>query len=550
MDGSGDSGGSVTIVRRRGTSPYGLADDPVALAQAAADSDASLVVVQLGDLARAESARNRLTGAQYRSARAEGLRELNLFLLCLLSEVADSDATDILLVSPRPPFDPTFPAGWERPTPILGIGPHFHPGLVTSETTRTLGLVSNTDIAPTVLALFGVAPARTMVGRSITSSPASTARRLAVPARIDFIAQLNASVEAPLMFALGMVGLAVFAVTIALRRAGRPDLTRRYALFWIWGLSLPAAALLAPILAPPTVLEYGLRVVGWMCALAAIEWVAARLLRLSPLVVCAAITTLLILIGTIPPQDLLKDATLSGYSVSGIRYYGIGNEFLGIMLGMVLMASFAWLDDAGEPADGPASLARRAVLAAIWILVGLICGLPWLGANAGSLIATCAGFGIGWLLLTGRHPKLMHWLAAVATGLGLAFAFSALDAALSAHGAASHAGAAIQASAGGRGIAYLGEIAARKISMNLSLFVAPWTLFAGGLLVAVIAASWAVLKAGVLEFLNRRPWTTRGLTAVAAAGVASVLFKDSGIVSLAFLAGAAFVSLVYCIIAG
>jgi len=371
--------------------------------------------------------------------------------------------------------------------------------------------------------------------------------RLATLSRTDFVAQLNARVEAPFMFSFGMFGLAVFIVTLALRRAGRADLTRRYSLFWVWCLSMPGATLLAPILVPPTLIEYALRIAAWMFALALLAWLAARILRVSPLIASAAITTLLVLAATVPPQTMLKDACLSGYVVSGIRFYGIGNEFLGILLGLLLTASFAWLDDSGEQASGPVSRARRTALLAIWIPVGLVCGWPGLGANAGSLIATSAGFGIGWLMLCGLRPKLWHWLAAVATGLALAFAFGALDAALSPHGAASHAGAAIQASVRGRGASYLVEIAARKVGMNAALFHAPWTLFAGGLLIAVSAVSWAALKGTIQDVLSRRPWTARGLTAVAAAGIASLIFKDSGVVSLAFLAGAAFVSLVYCI---
>ena len=101
-------------------------------------------------------------------------------------------------------------------------------------------------------------------------------------------------------------------------------------------LFLPAALLLAPILIPPTLWEYALRIVAWQFGLAFFALALARISRCN-LPVTVALTNIALILGDIlTGQNLLKDSLLSGYALSGIRYYGIGNEYLGVVLAFAL----------------------------------------------------------------------------------------------------------------------------------------------------------------------------------------------------------------------
>jgi len=94
-------------------------DDPIRLAQAAIESRADFVVIQLGDTARAEAARAALSPATYRAVREAALRRADIcFYLLTAQLVAENLKADVLLVSPRPPADASFPTTWERPTPF------------------------------------------------------------------------------------------------------------------------------------------------------------------------------------------------------------------------------------------------------------------------------------------------------------------------------------------------------------------------------------------------------------------------------------------------
>jgi hypothetical protein len=179
----------------------------------------------------------------------------------------------------------------------------------------------------------------------------------------------------------------------------------------------------------------------------------------------------------------------------------------------------------------------------------LLLGWPGLGANAGSLAATGAGFGVGAAILRGKRPTVRLALGCIAAGLLLAFAFSALDAALAESGGVSHSGAAIRAASTGRGPGYLAEIVTRKIGMNLRLLVSPWILMAAAVIVGTMLAARALIGETLKRVLQQRPWTARGWAAIAAAAGAALVFKDSGVVTVAFLlGGACLILLYYCLV--
>jgi hypothetical protein len=318
-----------------------------------------------------------------------------------------------------------------------------------------------------------------------------------------------------------------------------------------------------------------------MAALTALCYGLSIPLRLKPPLMAALLCVLPVAADTLTGQALLKDSLLSGYALSGIRFYGIGNEYLGVLLGMTLAGGFAWLDDLHLPTAAPdaaaeepqplntpplpqrgrggrevrASLGLRrvktqgysvpcVVLLCLWIALALLLGLPQWGANAGSLIVTAAAYGVGAAILLGRRPSWRLWLACSLAGFALAFALGAIEAATAGR-ASSHVGAALSAAGHGRGAAYLAAIAVRKLAMNLRLLFSPWLLLGAAVVVATMIAARALISVEWRALLTQRTWTARGLPALLAAVVSSLLFKDSGVVTVTFLVGAACVILLW-----
>jgi hypothetical protein len=584
-DAQGTATGDAALTLRDKRKPFGLKDDGEALARYAAATDAELFVAVIGDVARAEAARPRLSAANYRDARRDALRGLDSFFLQLLAirhlDTLSTNGADVILVSPCPPSDtPHRPETWTHLVPFLALGPDFPPGLLASPTTRTLGLVANIDIAPTLLNLLNVPVPVTMAGRPIQSLPgiSSLEERLKLVSRLDFVTTLNTQALMQVAVPISALCFALVLASIVAYWRGGTRAARLFLPGLIFTLNLPAGLLLATILIPPTLPEYGLRIMAWMAALTAADYALARSGRMSPPVACGLLNIGLIVIDLFRGQPLLKDSLFSGYALSGIRYYGIGNEYLGVVLGYALMSGFAWLEDRGRQRDketrrqgqetngGRSNRARlfsrfQMFLASVgrlaerqsdgcfqhpeiwcvilgWIGLAVALGWPGLGANAGSLIVTGAGFGVGAWMLTGRRFSPAIALVCLLTGIGLSFAFGALDAML-AGPRASHAGNVLNAVEQGRGPGYLLEIMARKIGMNLHLLTSPFFLMGGSLVVVTVLLMRAVLGNAVQSLFASRSRLRQSLPALAVTLFASLLFKDSGVVTVGFTAGVA-----------
>jgi hypothetical protein len=563
IDAQGLASGDVALTQADPEKPYGLTDANVErMSHYIVDSDASLFVLQIGDLARLTTGRRFMSPHLNAIQRRLALTRLDLLLYLLETRFDEAgQRADVLLVAPYPQTELQFHVpGWGRLSPLLAFGPDFLPGLLMSPTTRTAGLIANVDVAPTILRLLDCDVPTAMTGRpfhSMATGDIDGDHRIALLARQDFLAVLNAQAMTEVTVPLAAACLAIFLLAFLLRWRRGPRAARPWAWIMICGANFPIALLFAPILVPPTLLEYGLRIAAWMGTLTVLCYLLARPLRLSPPVI-ACLTGLIVLAADLlTGQHLLKDSLLSSNALTGVRYYGIGNEYLGVALSMSLLGVFAWLDDRSVPLPavpttaGPESQLPNPkskiqnpkskillVPILIWLALMWLLGWPGLGANSGSLVVTTVAFGAGIALLTGRRPTWRLWLACVVGGLLLSFAFSAIDAVTAREGS-SHAGRALRAATHGRGGGYLLTIAWRKIKMNLGFLLNPFLWLDGAITIAVVLAARALIGNAVRETLRRRPWLARGLATLPGTIAATLLFKDSGFVTVAFLIGGA-----------
>ncbi len=539
-DTAGICGGMVELYRFSTQTPYGLCDDPRAMIDFVVQSHAEFLVLQMGDFSRAEDARPGLSDAAYHRARLGGLQRLDLLAQLLVREYpVESGNADVILVSPRPPSDDAAHLeAWGRLAPILAYGPDFPPGALTSPTTRTTGLVANIDIAPTLLQLFHVPAPIAMIGRpmEVRTSTDGVGERIHALAHLNRLAALNGKAEVDVMLPIGVICFCLLVTAIYSYRRKGPRASRRFGAGIVFVQNMGSAVLFAPLLAPASRFIYGIWILAWMVILTLIAYGVARALKLTPPVAAAALCVLLIGGDTLAGQPLLKDSVFSAYALSGIRYYGVGNEYLGIVVGFAILGVFAWLDDQGKPPPMRQGARLRWAAPGIWMGIAFLLGWPTLGANAGSLIVTAAGFGVAAAMLHGRKPSAWMAIACGGAGLLLAFVFGTLEATF-AESTSSHIGQAIHASASGRGAGYLFEIALRKIQMNLRLLVSPWLLLGAAAVIATAVTARCHLGEPVAALFRGRPWMALGHYAVAAAMVAGLLFKDSGVVMATYLAG-------------
>src|ERR1700722_2186309 len=313
--------------------------------------------------------------------------------------VADLPADTLLLVtSPGAAVAPGsggVPPGPPHLMSVVVRGPGFARGLLTAASTRRPGIVTLTDLTPTVAGWLGRAVPPGTVGARIGRTSRSD-----LPATItglldrDTAEQVWLSTHGWFFVGYGAAGALAFGLPTLIFWGAAEARRRARARCWrvagVLAAAVPLGSYLANALpwwqwAHPAWWLYGMAV-GWTLAVAALA--LAGPWRCDPFGPFGAICTATVAVLGV---DVMTGSALQlegpfGLSllVSG-RYYGIGNDVLGVWCVSVLVAA-AWL---WSVLPRPARLPWLPVLAAggIGLFAVIAAGWPGFGAKVGATIA-------------------------------------------------------------------------------------------------------------------------------------------------------------------
>lgn len=535
------------------TAPGGGRTDPVRLwaqTQTALRSCA-LVILHFGDFARLEREQQQgdLMPSAFAAHRRNALQRLALFLQLVLPNLKSSQT--LLVVVPTPPLNAH--GHWDRLAPLL-LAPRRSGGLLlTSDTTQTTGLVAARDLAPTVLHWLHVSVPIQMTGAVL--HPVAQEGSLALLLQMNRQTRLNQDAQIPLFWGLGLLAPALIFPLLALYGLGRlvrGSLLCRCAsyamrLLAAWPLSL----LLVPLLHPVTLKEYLGEIAAGTALLALLP---------SPSLIFALMA--LILIGDgLTGTRLVSQSVLSSYALAGIRFYGIGNEYMGLLIGGALLAAILPRTPPSLPlskgrskrgifplskgrskrgisppprSEGEDSWGFRGWGQALWfMLVTFVLSFPSFGAKAGGAVTAVTIFTLAWLRLRGVPLRTKHFAFAIISGFALVFLWAWIGDAL--HLRRTHLETAVGALQGGR-FGYIAGIALRKIKLAGRVFLHGGTLLGLLALALMTLAARALFREHLSTFYGKRP----RLAAVSEAGLwgcgICVAFNDSGIVAAILLA--------------
>ena len=386
----------------------------------------------------------------------------------------------------------------ERLTPILEWGEEVPPGLLRSLSTRRAGLVVNTDFAPTVGAYFGIRR------EDFTARPFGEV--WTVTATPDAGHQAASLEREAVNQAKGMKALPYLAVALAVWIIGGTALALRKRLPAFWPVA-PSALLVALVFSTSS-----LSLAFWFGILLAAA--LASLHRFGPRTTALLLLSILAaaLVGDMLTGSRLMQRGLLGYSaIEGARYYGIGNEAMGALIGaMLVVIARLW-----QP--------LRRVRWLLLLLLGIVALLLGsVGAKAGGLLVSLAAFGTLGFHLSGRHwtGRAVLTLAVVAVTV---LTLAAVGDAVGWFGAHSHMGEAVRRIQDG-GWSEAGDIVGRKLAVDGHLAVhSAWAfpLWAGLLCLAVL---WRRQNAVTLE---ERSLRVAGVVGIAAC----VALNDAGVVA-------------------
>jgi hypothetical protein len=295
-------------------------------------------------------------------------------------------------------------------TPIIVAELHAagstHPRTLTSDTTRRVGLVSNEDVAPTILHFFDIPVPAEMNGSPIRFVEAPP------PFRMHARHLANRRTVVPLsvgvLLAVSLIGF--IALFLILWR--RPPWNAFDRVSMALPLLLPGVAVAALAAGSLPILSY-----TWLITLLVLSGLAAAALGvairgLGILAPAAALSAGVIVFFVVEalrgwPDTLFP--VLGGSALDGARFFGLPNTYIGVLAGAGI-----WLAAALPAYTGFVLLFG----------LGLFAGFPELGADIGGALTLFAAAGL-WFGL--RVRRRFAWqeaaiaLAVVVLGMALVF---------------------------------------------------------------------------------------------------------------------------------
>lgn len=442
------------LVRSDPVRPFGLTADLEAFRTAfgsVADHSA-VVVLDAGDTDRVAAYAAGMLPDEADAARQVALRTTDELIGAVEGELADDTLLVVAGLSP--------PGSQAELVPLVLAGDGVGPARLESPSTGRAGLVTLTDLAPTILSVLDVPVPADMVGRPLQAS-AGQADLDAFRSTNDRIVDRNRSYPAFLdSFVNAQVVLYVLAL-LALLRTDTPPVVRRLLRF------LFVAVTLVPLLTfllrgfpwlgsfggGSVVILYGLALLG--------AWALHDRGRTpwSPLV-AVTVATLVVISGDLMAGGHLQEAGLLGYlPTTAARFTGLGNAAYGLLAASAVIVMAWMVCRSVRPRDAWWGAA------AVGVIVIAVDGAPWLGSDVGGILSLVPALGILLFLLSGRR---ISWkvvvvpVAAAVAVLGAVVAYEALQPPAD----RDHIGRFFL---GGGDGGTLGTTIGRKISTNISL---------------------------------------------------------------------------------
>ena len=545
-----DSGGVVAagavgeeLLRKEPLYPYGLRTDISGLAAAVAENIAvaHLHVVEFGDSSRLDDYWPYLTPARGEALLGLTLENLDR-LLGELQPLVEGENCSLLLAAPSLPLNR--PSGGEQLAPLLLFtagGPCT--GLLYSAATRRPGLVQNTDLASILLALMGA------VDESISSRPGLSFGIIPEKEPLSFLDRFNR--QATLVFnqrtplLKGYVAILVVALLAGL--AGlllkAPLLLRPLSCLIRLLLFVPPALLLLPGLLSfpqPAAWQSGLLLLGATLLPALLLHPLQEKNRHLYWAVLGWGIAIALVIDTLLGAPLQQISLFSYDPAGGARYYGIGNEYMGVLIGAALLGTVsltAYVSGEGAaPAPGqktvPTLLAEAVMI--FYSIIILVLAAPNFGANLGGTLTAAAAFGAAWPELMGlgeeRKKAILGVAAFLILAVGLLWLLNLCLPGLQ----PSHVGL-FGEMVSSRGPAGFWETIWRKMSMNVKLV--RYSIWGRALATLVgLCVMFFFYPGGLRQRLQREcPGLLTGVIAALAGAAAALLTNDSGVVAAATL---------------
>lgn len=481
-----------------------------------------IILVEFGDFFRLDVFRDEMKPARYEQLKRSTWLSFDRFLTRLF-RLKDATPFTLVVISPSVSKE-----GFMKKN-LLGVfvinAPGYRSGLLTSGTTKWPGLVANIDFLPTLLQITNLQSCQRLTGRTVTVTPVKNYRQRLAVLNQRLIAN-NSNQRRVLDWNMGiiafgwMVGLlGIYLGHILFKTRQRLGSHLRWISDWLitFVAIMPLSLLILPLF--PIVFWQ----VGGFLAFAIlisilfiqIKTVNRRILILSGLIWAGLI------LDQLCGWHLIRFSPLGYSAMAGSRYYGIGNEFMGVFLAATLILTHLISPKTITQWAAPKWLGPFILSVSI-----LVFSLPQLGAKFGGILSGTVGF--SYYLVSVYQLKFTNkklWFIFGGCILGLA-AIGWWDS-LRAPEVQTHIGRFVRLFFN-RDFAQVGEIIFRKLTMNLKL-----TVFSPWMRIILLTLILGIIHRVVTKSKLAQPEDAVLWKSILVSGLAAYMVNDAGVLAFA-----------------
>lgn len=510
--------GAETLMVDRGF-PYGIRTDTRQLLKLLreAKKQADVIQLSLGDLERLERFNVYLSEARWHHLRRLALAAYDRLLGEIMAEISPN--TLVIIFSSLPPAK-RLEIG-ARLTPALITGPGFDKGILFSWSTRRAGIITCYDLPATILSFLGIDPEGYFNGQRLETRPGDW-RSLAgkLPQLIK-----NFGLRWPLLTAYGylLIGIVLLAILGLIFYPRIKMLFQVVEYGYLFLLTVPVVFLVEALFNPlswPAI--FGLTVgLGGMLLAASLGLAQGR--RQEAVALISLFTVIWIGIDGLFNGVFELNAFLGYSAVAGARFYGIGNEYMGFLVGAYITMISLCLEKL-----------RRCRGQLLWLAICLITVFlvhPNFGANIGGGITALIGLGITTYLWLERPIRLRELAGLFGAMLVMLILVGIWESAFSGN-KITHFGQLISLIKL-NGFQTVSTVLMRKWQMGTRLIgYTPW---AKVLLAMLIAIPFLYKKppAVLARLIKNYPGIMRGILGMTFTALIALVVNDSGIVAVA-----------------
>ncbi len=497
--------------------PFGQHTDYAQLLQAIISSDPDLAIVDLGDPYRYSMYQALILPQRQPAIEKRMVEEGWGFLSQLHSELPDRH---LIIISPYPGDLQAQNGQWV--TPIIMIGGES--GLLSSPTTKWPGIVTNMDVAPTILKNFGIDKGL-MLGHAmeieLTTSEAAIQETMSLEKKVFRISKYRKS----LLSYLVSVQIFLYLFTLALLivpKTLNPRFIRLVQSILILSLSTPLLLLVISK--------------AWVIALLIVVGLGYGFYQhKDPLVLAMIVglaTATLIIFDVVTGYSLMRFSYLGYDPLAGARFYGLGNEYMGVLIGALIIG---WSLFHGLVQKKYIGINLATILdLAVFTFTTIIIAAPQWGTNVGGTIAAIAGFGSTWLSFHKKKFSLNKVTSVILLGLVimLSIGFLMYIDMNRPKASQSHIGQTVSIIRQ-QGLGAVIQIIKRKLEMNFKLF--RYSQWSKALVVAIATMGASLIwPSKYLQWLiKNHPFLVKGIFGTLVATVVALAVNDSGVVAAA-----------------